>query len=566
MASHATVVAPFVLLGALIAAPAAAFETVWRNGFDLSANFASPLGTNLDGVEDFSTSYNFVDVMKQSRDWITQDTTGMGVFDTLDEACLDLDADGYVHSLTPQTGNPGCSTPSYNAVATLFFFGSLADHYPSGQYIVTYQGQGTISYHFAAIKDGLLSSPGRDVLNVDPTGGGWMMRIDALNAADPIHDIHVWVPGFDENTGPSQLFHPDLLALIPRYKVLRFMDWMRTNNSTQQDFANRPKLSDVRWTLRGVPLEAMVELANRTDTNPWFNMPHLATDDYITQFALTVKRFLRHDLEVYVEYSNEVWNGSFQQGTFVETQGGIEFGAQGSGFDRRLNWFGERTAQMCDLWKSAFAADAARVTCVLGAQAANDYTQTQAADCPFWTAGSPCYGHQLGAVAIAPYFGGYLDGPSTESTVKTWNLDTLFAELNSGGQIGGGPSGGAITEVHPWIQGHRTAATARGLQLVSYEGGQHLVGIFGVENNDTITALFTGANRDARMGAAYTTYLNQWEADGGELFMHFSASSSYSKFGSWGAVEFLDQQNMPKQNALIGFIDANPCWWSGCSN
>jgi len=110
MASHATVVAPFVLLGALIAAPAAAFETVWRNGFDLSANFASPLGTNLDGVEDFSTSYNFVDVMKQSRDWITQDTTGMGVFDTLDEACLDLDADGYVHSLTPQTGNPGCST------------------------------------------------------------------------------------------------------------------------------------------------------------------------------------------------------------------------------------------------------------------------------------------------------------------------------------------------------------------------------------------------------------------------------------------------------------------------
>ncbi|MEO8670464.1 MAG: hypothetical protein ABI411_04050 [Tahibacter sp.] len=547
-----------------IALPAAAFDTVWRNGFDNPANFGSPLGANLDGVVDYSTSYNFVDVMKQSRSWITQSTAGSGIFDTDDAACLDLDANGYVRSLVPQTGQPGCTAPNYNAVATLFFFGDFAAHYPGGRYVVTYDGQGSISYFFAATKNVALSTPGRDVLDVNAANGGWMMRLDAITAGNPIRNIHVWMPGFDENTGPSQLFHPDFLSLIRRNKALRFMDWMGTNNSTQQEFANRPLLSHARWTERGVPLEAMVELANRTDANPWFNMPHRASNDYITQFALRVKQLLRPDLELYVEYSNEVWNGQFQQGAFVEAQGTAEYGNQGSGFDRRLNWHGERTAQMCDLWKAAFGSEAARVTCVLGAQAANDYTQTEAADCPFWLAGKPCSGHQLGAVAIAPYFGGYLDGPDTATTVQSWNLTTLFAELNSGGQVAGGPAGGALNEVKTWITSHHGAAAARGLHLVTYEGGQHLVGILGVENNTVIADLFNNANRDARMGTAYTQHLDFWRTNGGELFMNFTASSQYGKFGSWGAVEYLDQQNTPKQNALLGFIGAHSCWWTNC--
>ncbi len=550
----------------LCALPASAFDTLWRNGFDFPANHASPLGTNLDGVVDYSTSYNFTDVMKQSRSWITANTSGSGVFDTGDAACLDLDADGYVRSLTPQTSNPGCSTPGYNAVATLFFFGDLAGHYPGGRYVVTYDGQGDISYHFAAVKNVALSTPGRDVLDVNAANGGWMLRINAVTAGNHLRNIQVWMPGYDEHSGPSQLFHPDFLSLIRRNKVLRFMDWMGTNNSTQQDYAERPRIADVRWSEGNMPLEIMVELANRTDANPWFTLPHRATDDYMTQFALDVKRLLRPDLEVYVEYSNEVWNGQFQQGTYVEAQGTAAYGNQGSGFDRRLNWYGQRSAQLCDLWKSAFGAQAARVTCVLGAQAANAYTQTQAADCPLWVAGRPCHGHQLGAVAIAPYFGGYLGGPSTEAAVAGWNLATLFAEFNSGAQLPNGPAGGSLAEVQPWITSHRAAATPRALRLISYEGGQHLAGILGVENNTAVTALFNGANRDARMGAAYTQHLNFWKASGGELFMHFTASSGYGKFGSWGAVEYLDVQNTPKQMALMNFISANPCWWSGCTD
>ena len=500
--------------------------------------------------------------MKQSRTWITQDTQG-GIFDTEDAECLDLDANGYVQSMTPLSG---CAAPNYNAVATLFFFGDLNGHYPSGRYVVTYEGQGTISYHFAATKNLALSTPGRDVLDVNAANGGWMMRIDAITAGDHPRNMHVWMPGFDETTGPAQRFHPDFLSLIANNRVLRFMDWMGTNGSAAEHFVDRPQVDDVRWTEGKMPIEVMVDLANRVNADPWFNMPHRATDDYMAQFAMQVKSLLRADRRVYVEYSNEVWNGQFSQGNYIEAQGTATFGAQGSGFDRRLNWHGLRTAQMCDLWKAAWGAQANRVVCVLGAQAANAYTQTQAADCPMWTAGQPCTAHGLDAVAIAPYFGGYIGEPANQSVVQGWTLDNLFTELNSGGQLSGGPSGGAIAETADWIASHRSAANTRALSLIAYEGGQHLVGIFGVENNNAITDLLTSANRDPRMGQAYANYLTQWKAQGGELFVHFTASGDYSKWGSWGAVEFLDEPNTAKQQTLLDFGLSHPCWWQGCAD
>ena len=140
----------------------------------------------------------------RARKVCNSSTVGGGVFDTGDEACLDLDANGFVATLAPGTSNPGCDTPDYNAVATLFFFGDFPGHYPSGKYTVTYDGHGTISYFFAAAKNVAQSAAGRDVLDVNAASGGWMMRIDAIDAADPIRNLHVWMPGYDAASGASQ--------------------------------------------------------------------------------------------------------------------------------------------------------------------------------------------------------------------------------------------------------------------------------------------------------------------------------------------------------------------------
>ena len=50
----------------------------------------------------------------------------------------------------------------------------------------------------------------------------------------------------------------------------------------------------------------MVALANIVGASPWFALPHTANDDYQRQFALLVKSRLRPDVNVYVEWGNEV--------------------------------------------------------------------------------------------------------------------------------------------------------------------------------------------------------------------------------------------------------------------
>jgi hypothetical protein len=338
------------------------------------------------------------------------------------------------------------------------------------------------------------------------------------------------------------------------------MDWMHTNNSPQENFSDRPKTTDARWTVdgEGVPAETMIDLANTTQKDPWFCMPHLATDSYVTQFATLVKNNLDSGRKIYVEYSNEVWNSQFSQGNFVEAQGQAEFATGDSGFTKRLNWHGQRTAEVCDLWQTVFAGDTDRVICVMGSQAANAFTATEAMDCPLSDL-APCHAHNVDAIAIAPYFGGYLGVPDNVATFSSGTLaadvDKIFTEINDGGLAPvDSPVGGSIAETADWIIDNRSEATARGKMLVAYEGGQHLVGVFGAENNNALTNRLGAANRDARMGAAYTEYLNQWEANGGELFVHFTNVSSYSKFGNWGAVERMTELDTPKQNALLDFI------------
>jgi hypothetical protein len=66
-----------------------------------------------------------------------------------------------------------------------------------------------------------------------------------------------------------------------------------------------------------------------------------------------------------------------------------------------------------------------------------------------------------------------------------------------------------------------------------------------------LDGLFDAANRDPRMGAFYTRYLDAWKTGGGGLFMHFSDFGSVSRFGRWGALELAPQTASPKYDALV---------------
>ena len=76
--------------------------------------------------------------------------------------------------------------------------------------------------------------------------------------------------------------------------------------------------------------------------------------------------------------------------------------------------------------------------------------------------------------------------------------------------------------------------------LLAYEGGQHMVGVAGGENNEAMTELFQAANAHPRMGEIYEQYFAAWTAAGGDLFCYFSSVGRWSKWGSWGIMQHYD--------------------------
>jgi hypothetical protein len=315
----------------------------------------------------------------------------------------------------------------------------------------------------------------------------------------------------------------------------------------------------------------MLALSKRLSTDPWFTLPHRVTDEYIRQFALLTLETLDADQKVYVEYSNEVWNGSFSQGAWIEQQGQTEWpDSAASGFTKRINWYGKRTAEMCDIWKDIWAAESDRIVCVLSGQTANTWTSAQALACPLWT-GAPCVAYGIDTLAIAPYVGAYLGKETHEAEVTGWTydpdggLERLFYELSVGGVLSNGPAGGALQQAANYIADNVSVAATHGLDLTAYEGGQHLVGVGNVVHNTAVTELFVSANRSPRMGTLYAEYLSLWKTLGGGLFVNFENTSQYTKWGSWGAREYLDHAGSPKEAALKDFIDQNLCWWNACA-
>jgi hypothetical protein len=509
----------------------------------------SAIGTNLEGLSDWSQDWASVDAFKLSRTWVS------GSKDAFDDGRpIATDANGWVTSLAPG-----------QIARTLMFWGGV--QYPSGDYVVLYEGKG--DFVFWPEHPVVASEPGRKVLRVDSKKGGIGIMIQAVDAADPLRNIRVIMPGGSCQSDPRRycdektscgandrcldfehhygllIFHPRFLERVDRYGVVRFMDWMQTNGSNVSRWSDRPTPESARWTQTGAPLEAMVELANRLRQDAWFTIPHLADDDYVTKFAEYVRDHLSPERKVYVEHSNEVWNSQFPQAAFAAKRG-QESGLGPSPFEAQLKYHARRTARIAKIWERVFAGHKNRLVRVLGAQAANPWTSE------VMLAFEDVRAH-TDALAIAPYFGGYLGTPEEHQRVAALSLDQLFEELRAR----------ALPETTTWIAQQARVAKAHNLPLIAYEGGQHMTGVGPAVDNAALNALFDRANRDPRMGEIYAAYLAEWRKQGGTLFMHFVDCAGPSKWGRWGALEWLEQPRAeaPKYDAIQRFIEQNPPWW-----
>jgi hypothetical protein len=561
------------------------------------------IGVNVAGLAYYGTEVPFIDLFKLSGPWLTQCQPGRDpgcgeegwppgarAWNTLEQDKLALDAAGYPKSLPGPAGN-AASGSRFSSVATLVPTG-LNPASPAGRFIVLYQGQGTLGYARGASRNPALSRPGRDV--VDVTGDGsesWfelaILETDPAGSGDYIRNISVVPDGGTcegavpvycvdspacgeqhvcrpfEEAGQTQIFDPRFLRKLTKFRAIRFMAYQNTNDSVTGSWTERTVPERRTWALEtgdGGPAEMIPALGNRLQADIWVNMPARADDGYVRQFSALVRRGLDKGIKVYVEYGNEAWNDAFSAGRWMEAQALAKWPDAGdSAYGKRLQWYGMRTAQVCDIWKEVWAEEADRVVCVMGSQAANPWTARQALDCPLWRAesgGAPCYRHHIGALAIAPYFGHYLGLPEHAAAVKGWcadpdgGLHRLFAEIFHGGELSGGPAGGALEEARRQMQKNKRLAGEYGLDLVAYEGGQHLVGVGEAGNDPAVTDLFVAANRDDRMGDAYLRHLEDWRASDGGLYNLWNSVGPYTRWGSWGLLEYRDQPGAPKYDAV----------------
>jgi len=574
----------------------------------------SGVGMNVGNLSPYSPEYPSIDLMKVSGAWLTQCTTSTATncnsftspardFDTLEESKLDLDSLGWVKSLPASTD----TSVKYRRVMIAVTAGTGL---PDGQYVVRYDGQGTMSYSGGGAKVASASTDGRDVVQYSPAKGGLFLTISATTPTNYLRNIRVYPPGGAcandyttyaasasscggdkgafvafESFPASQPWFPQFLADMKGFRTLRFMDWMKTNTTMIAEWADRSLPGSRSWVnVNGAPVETMVDLANATGSDPWMNIPPHASDDYVHQFARLVHQRLSPSLHLNLEYANETWNYGFPATGWMLGQAKAAWPtevAQGANiYYLELNWYARRLAQVCTIAKQEFGADASRVSCVANTQASLSSGTKQVLACPYAAAelGKPC-AKFFDAVAIAPYFGFYIGNPNSRPIVSTWytdadgGLSTLFSEIN-----GTDASGTAI--VAPlaavskfpagargmskgWMTTTKAVADAYGLPMWAYEGGQHLMPYQG-DTDATFYNLALAANRDARMGAAYADDFADWKASGGQVFTYFSHVAPPSKYGFWGAKETLGDNANPKWQAILQARDATACWWSGC--
>ena len=506
------------------------------------------VGMNLENVVDWSPAWTFTDAFKASRPWIAQavnTVTGETIWDTGAARPLALDANGNVTSLATWTNATGQTMRQM--AGTLMFRDTGAAH-PAGVYRAEWDGTGTVTFGFDARTIATGRTPaGRNFadLQVTPGTDGIFMRIEATSPADPVRNFNVWMPDWGGRSFAGQRwqpgadfspFHPLFLERLSPFKTIRFMGLQETNSSDIRTWSDRRDALDVRQgsgsggtasepIVNGMALEYMVQLANDLDADPWFNMPHMADDGFVRNFATYVRDHLEPGRKAYVEWSNEIWNfgWGFEASHWVQEQTGLP---QYAGLD---NWqvAGREAKRDLDIWTEVFVGQPQRLVRVAAGWAAVDWVTNRVME---------GMGNSFDAIAIAPYITPTDDQRAAYSAATT--VDLVLADTRAN-----------IATSLEWTANHTRLARewstrlGRELGLLAYEGGPHLDG-----RGAAYQGAFYAATNDPRMGDIYRDYLRGLDAAGLDLFVDFQFTGQAGA-APWGDFAKLHRMDQPLDTA-----------------
>nr|WP_314262200.1 hypothetical protein [uncultured Devosia sp.] len=542
------------------------------------------VGLGISSVFDYSPQLPFIDIMKSARPWTANVRGEWGSM-----SFQELKDGGYLD----EQGWPTAMPAGIATITTLVLTDLPAESASAnGRYRLRYEGQGLVEISSAGetvmgrsgeawfnTKVGPESMVIINILRTDPNGVGEYLRNFTIVKEENI-------PAFEA----GQIFNPLWIERINDMREIRFMDWMSVNNSTDSEWAERPLANDFTYGNHGVPLEIMIRLANEIGADPWFTIPHLATDDYIRNFATTVRDALAPDLKAHVEFSNEVWNWMFSQADWANRNAVARWG-EGSSW---VQYYGLRASQMAEIWDEVYG-DAAedRVIKIISTHTAWHGLEQDILTAPLWTAEAPenrpPYSY-FDAYAITGYFSGSLGSDLKAPAIIAWlaesraqaereaeavpeeqradyiaahgydlALERAEQELRDGSLTGTDEDSvnTLLTDTFPY---HAAVARKYGLDLIMYEGGPSVSNGGPWAENEELTAFLIAFSYSEHMGRLYTEVMTGWKDAGGTLFNAFGDVFLVGSGGSFSLQRYLEDEN-PRLDAVHTFNSAHQAWW-----
>ena len=521
------------------------------------------LAIGLAGVNDWSVQQPFLNIMKTARPWIGHLPGQWGGWGHDDLAKAGALGPG---------GWPLRLPPELTGISTLILTDLPAEAAGmAGRYLLTYSGKGTLKVEGrAAIVE---AAAGSISFDYTPGNGGVLITLAAIDPADPIRDLTVVRADRATALAAGEIFNPDWLARLRGVKGLRFMDWMQTNDSPLAHDADRPLAEDYTYARIGVPAEVMVALANQLKADAWFTLPHLSDDTLVRHYAEIAHDGLNPGLKAQVEFSNEVWNWQFAQSRWAEEQGKARWQQDHTW----VQFYALRASQVADIWAEVFADDPSRLVRIVSVQTGWLGLEQQILDAPLVmaeTGQAPAM--SFDAYAVTGYFSALLGSDQKTAIVKDWlarseqaaksavpangtdayiaahrydlAVDLAAQELRDG-SVTQDPTDSVAQVLSEILPYHAAVAADHGLRLMMYEGGSHVVGYGAQADDPALTDFFTYLNFTPQMGALYTQMMQGWHLQSDAPFNAFVDVYRPGKWGSWGALRHLGDDN-PRWEAL----------------
>jgi hypothetical protein len=413
----------------------------------------------------------------------------------------------------------------------------------------------------------------RYAMDVPP--GIWLLGLKFTNTLGQVKNLKVVQPGIDPLNPP--VFSPKYVALLKELhpNTLRLMQFTGTQNSQVSTWAQRSKPTDALQN-KGVAWEHAIQLANAVGSNVWVNVPGRANDDYVRQLATLLKNNLRPDLNIYVEYSNEVWADIYDQARYNYTQAVQEVIADTRAgrpsdlnYDNRpvdtsvtdyhnanaMTWGDRRTVrrskQISDIFRQVWTSSGqedpinTRVRVVLGGQASRLSRFDNMFAYAYARLGAPS--NYLYAIGVGPYFGMNIYNDRLVNGV--WQTSKTPITVDEA--LDGMARSIASYESKPFYDNANALADQNGLRLVGYETGADTYGPFNI-------AAKKAASLDPRIKPLIERFLARWYSRGGDLTNWFTlgARSYDTAFGTWAITNDINRLNAPKIEAFKAVRDS----------